>query len=51
MKKIYIAPQTEVVEIEYRGMLAHSIGDPASEPAHIREFEIWEEEEYVTFFD
>ena len=39
MKKIYQKPQTEVVEIEYRGMLAYSFGDPAIDPAHSREFE------------
>lgn len=39
MKKIYQKPQTEVIEIEYRGMLAHSFGDSAVEPAHSREFE------------
>jgi hypothetical protein len=39
MKKQYIEPQTEIVEVEYRGMLAYSIGDPAEEPAHGRELD------------
>ncbi|MBR4920480.1 MAG: hypothetical protein IKZ62_04080 [Prevotella sp.] len=43
MKKQYIEPQTEVLDIEYRGMLAQSFGDPAEEPAHSREFEDLEE--------
>lgn len=38
-KQQYIIPTTQVVEIEYRGVLAQSIGDPAEEPAHVREME------------
>jgi len=45
MKKIYQKPQTEVIEIEYRGMIALSggMGGTPSGPAHSREFD-WEEE-------
>lgn len=40
-KKQYTTPQMEVIEIEYRGMLAFSgdLGDTPSGPAHSREFE------------
>jgi hypothetical protein len=46
MKKIYAAPRVEVIEIEYRGMIALSggMGGTPSGPAHGREFELWEEE-------
>jgi hypothetical protein len=39
MKKIYIIPTTQVVEIEYRGVLAQSFGNPAVDPAHVPELE------------
>lgn len=38
-KKIYEKPVMQVVEMEYQGVLAQSFGDPAEEPAHVREFE------------
>ena len=38
-KKIYEKPVMQVVEMEYQGVLAQSFGDPAEEPAHLREFE------------
>ena len=38
MKKQYIMPQTEVVEIERTLLFSGSITDPASEPAHAQEF-------------
>ena len=38
MKKEYIAPQTEVIEIKYQAMLAYS------GPLGAREFDDWDDE-------
>lgn len=40
MKKKYIMPQIEVVKIERTLLVSGSLGDPATEPAHAREFEM-----------
>lgn len=37
MKKQYSEPRMEVIVMTCQGMLAHSFGDPATEPAHSRE--------------
>lgn len=44
MKKIYTAPRVEVIEIEYRGMLALSggMGGTPDGPGRSREFDDWE---------
>jgi len=45
MKKTYIEPETEALEIECIGMLCTStgtfVGGDADEPAHAREYEEW----------
>lgn len=39
MKKQYIMPQMEELKIEQILLVSGSLGDPAIEPAHTREFE------------
>jgi hypothetical protein len=53
MKKIYMAPETEAIEIEIGGMLCNSpgsatssdIGGDAFEPGKARFLDDWDEEE------
>lgn len=39
MKKQYITPQMEELKVEQTLLVSGSLGDPAIDPAHTREFE------------
>ena len=46
MKKVYIIPQLEVIELNYAGLLCLSgdLGGIADEPGKARLYDDWEEE-------